>query len=158
MKITQQGIDDILVILAETPERFAAASQDRTLEQLHRRPEPKSWSVNEILAHLRACADVWGLDIKRMLSEDAPSLPDVHPTIHLKGTDYPDLEFQTSLAAFAEQRKSLLIKLKSLGFQDWSRTARIKDRTHTVFSQARRMALHEQGHWDQVAGAARGKA
>ena len=35
---------------------------------------------------------------------------------------------------------------------DWSRGAMIKDRRHTVFSQARRMALHEVTHCEQIEG------
>ncbi len=150
IKTSPQAIQDILNILAETPERFAAASQGLTLEQLHHQPDSKSWSMNDILAHLRACADVWGLDIQRMLVDETPTLPAVHPRTRLQETDYPTLNFQVSLNAFTEQRKSLLNTLKGLNSGNWSRSALIGGRTQTVFSQARRIALHEQGHWEQI--------
>lgn len=157
MKINQRSIEDILGILEETPVRFSAVSRGRSQEQLHHRPDPNSWSVNEVLAHLRACADVWGFDIDRMLAQDAPTLLFRHPNDRLGETDYPELDFETSLAAYCEQREEFLLKLKSLEIKDWHRGAEIQDRTHTVFSQARRMALHEQGHWEQIEAAVPGR-
>jgi hypothetical protein len=84
-----------------------------------------------------------------MLDEDTPELPHLSARKWLRNTDYPDLDFQASLDVFAEQRMDFLAKLKSLPFDDWQRDAVINDRTHTVFSHARRMALQEQGHWEQ---------
>ena len=40
--------------------------------------------------------------------------------------------------------------LYDLEFADWSRGAMIKDRRHTIFSQAWRMALHEVTHNEQI--------
>jgi hypothetical protein len=100
----------------------------------------------EILAHLRACADVWGSTIESMLSNEAPSLPDIHPRMYIKQTPYPSLDFRDSLKAFSRQRQKLLRTLKSLRFDDWSRGPLIGNRRHTVFSQARRMAKHEMEH------------
>jgi hypothetical protein len=37
-----------------------------------------------------------------------------------------------------------------LDFADWSRDAEIKDRPHTVFNQARRLAMHEAAHCEQI--------
>ena len=36
------------------------------------KPEVEAWSVNENLAHLRACADVWTHSIYAMLAEKEP--------------------------------------------------------------------------------------
>ncbi len=41
--------------------------------QLHTAPEPGSWSVNDVLAHLRACHDVFGGNILRIVAEDTPT-------------------------------------------------------------------------------------
>ena len=50
----------VLTLLAATPQRIAALTADLTPEELQTRPTPDEWSANEVLAHLRACADVWG--------------------------------------------------------------------------------------------------
>jgi len=40
--------------------------------------------------------------------------------------------------------------LKRLSVEDWSRAAIIKGREHTVFTQVRRMAMHENVHCEQI--------
>jgi hypothetical protein len=37
-------------------------------------PSEGAWSPNEILAHLRACADVWDGGIQAMIERDHPTL------------------------------------------------------------------------------------
>ena len=86
MKATPKGIEETLLLLAETPQRIAAATGNLSDERLHMRPAKGSWSANDILAHLRACADVWGETIQAMLSENEPSLRHISPRTWLKAT------------------------------------------------------------------------
>ena len=53
-------IEEIYALLAETPRRMAALTAGIDSALLQTRPEPDAWSLNEVLAHFRACADVWG--------------------------------------------------------------------------------------------------
>jgi hypothetical protein len=101
----------------------------------------------DILAHVRCCADVWGETIDRMLAGDEPTLPYRHPNDCMK--EYANGPFDSSLAAFEVQRGRLLSKLAELTAEEWRQGAEIKGRRHTVFSQVRRMALHEVGHWGE---------
>ena len=78
------------------------------------------------------------------------ALPDVHPRQWIMGTDYPAVPFCESFQAFADQRETLLIALRKLSFDDWSRGGMIGGRKYTVFSQARRMAKHENEHCEQI--------
>jgi len=150
MKATPVEIETFLDLLAESPRRIAATSTGIDDAHLQTKPDKKSWSANDILAHLRSCADVWGDSIDAMLAEENPTVPYRHPRQWIKKTDYPELPFQGSFRAFAAQRKKLLKVLISLSFEDWLRAAIIKGRGHTVFTQARRMALHEQVHCGQI--------
>ena len=152
MEITQQGIEDVLQLLAETPQRIKIATAGATPAQLTAKPDSKSWSVNEILAHLRACVDVWGETIDRMLTEDHPTLRHISPRTYMRKTDYAQLPFVESWAVFVTERAALLETLKLLTPEQWSWSATIKERQHTVFSQARRMSLHEEGHCAQIEG------
>src|SRR5487761_1341461 len=52
--------EQVLTLLAETPARIAALTADLAPAQLHTPPNHDEWSANDVLAHLRACADVWG--------------------------------------------------------------------------------------------------
>lgn len=150
MKVTQAEIEEILSILSETPVRISAAGNGLSNEQLNSKSDPNSWSANEILAHLRACVDVWVSDIDAMLEGDEPTLRYLSPRTWMRKTDYPELDFHLSFQLFKEQRSELLKKLSALEFDDWSRSVLIKDRHQTVFSHARRLAYHEQGHWEQL--------
>jgi hypothetical protein len=143
-------IEDVLNLLAETPQRLATASGTFENSRLQFKPDKESWSANDILAHLRACADVWGKSIERMLAEDNPTLSHISPRTWVRKTDYPELAFHESLQAFVRQRAELLDTLKKLDVEGWSRGAIIKGRTHTVFSQAQRLAHHENIHCEQI--------
>ena len=150
MKATATEIEEALRLLAETPRRIAEATGTRSDDQLHQRPDRESWSANDVLAHLRACADVWNETIALMLREDEPALKDISPRDWLKKTNYLELPFRESFQSFVDQRRELLETLYDLEFTQWSRGAMIKGRRHTIFSQTRRMALHEVTHNEQV--------
>ena len=150
MKITASEITTYLQLLTETPRRIAKAVKRFDDARLQFKPDHNAWSVNDILAHLRSCADVWGDSIEAMLTEENPTVPYRHPRQWIKKTDYLQLSFQESFQAFVTQRRKLLKSLKSLSFEDWSRAAIIQGREHTVFTQARRMATHENVHCEQI--------
>jgi hypothetical protein len=150
MKVTSREIENYLKILEESPRLIASMIRDIDEARLKDKSGKEIWSVNDILAHLRSCADVWGNSIAAMLAEDIPMLPDIHPRKWIKGTNYLQLPFHESFQAFREQRERLLITLNGLAFEAWSRAAMIGGREHTVFTQARRMAKHEQEHCEQI--------
>ena len=60
-------VEQILTALAEGPPRIAENTVGLTRAQLHAAPAPGEWSANEVLAHLRSCADVWGDCMREML-------------------------------------------------------------------------------------------
>ena len=51
----------MLTMLAEMPSRIAVLTEGLTPAQLLAPPEPGEWSARDVLAHLRACADMWGM-------------------------------------------------------------------------------------------------
>jgi hypothetical protein len=146
--------EQVLTLLAETPPRLAALTAGLAPAQLQTRPSPAEWSANDVLAHLRSCADVWGNCIATMLAEDRPTLRAVNPRTWIKQTDYPELVFRPSLRAFARQRADLLAVLESLPPEDWSRMATVTGAgaplVRTVLSYAQWMARHERPHVKQI--------
>ena len=106
--------EQVLTLLAATPPRIAALTAGLPPAHVQTRPTPEEWSANEVLAHLRACADVWGGCIAAMLAQDTPTLRAVDPRTWIRQTDYPEQEFQPSLHAFAMQRTELLAVLEPL--------------------------------------------
>ncbi len=147
--------EQVLSILAETPSRLAGLTRDCTAAQLGTPPEPGEWSVFEVLAHLRACADVWGRSIIRILAEDSPAFRDVSPRTWIHKTDYLDWTFDAALIAFTRQRAGLIAQLEPLDAGAWHRTANVtksgKLRVESVLSYAGGMADHELIHLEQIA-------
>ena len=150
MKATPSEIKKYLVFLSETPERIAQSVEKLEDAQLQQKADSKSWSVNEILAHLRSCADLWTHSIYAMLAENEPVFSDINERKWAKITRYTELPFSESFQAFTLQRENLLRVLRALPFEAWERSAIIFERRHTVFTQTRRMAKHEREHMEQI--------
>jgi hypothetical protein len=144
----------VLALLAETPPRIAALTADRAPAELRTSAGPHEWSANDVLAHLRACADVWGDCIAAIIAEDRPTLRAVNPRTWIKRTDYPELEFGPSFRAFASQRAELLTVLEPLPQEGWSRAATVTGAgavlERTVLFYAQWLAQHERAHVKQI--------
>ena len=146
--------EQILTMLAATPPRIAALTAGLGPAQLHTSPNHDEWSARDVLAHLRACADMWGSCIVAMLAEDRPTIKAVNPTTWIKKTDYLEQDFQPSLQAFTTQRAELLAVLEPLPPEGWSRAAtvtgagRVLERT--VLFYAEWLARHERPHVKQI--------
>jgi uncharacterized damage-inducible protein DinB len=151
---TPRTREQILAMLAATPARLADLTAGLPPAQLLAPPEPGEWSARDVLAHLRACADMWGRTIALILREDRPTFKAVNPTTWIKQTDYRELEFRPSLQAFAAQRAELLAVLQPLAPGAWSRTATVtgagKPRQRSVHTYGLWLANHEQMHVRQV--------
>lgn len=150
MKVIEAAIPEILRALADAPTRIEKAGLRVDKKRLHVRSPKEPWSPNDILAHIRSCADVWGGSMEKMLEQDHPKLGYIHPRQWIKRTNYLELDFHTSFKAYKSQRRKLLQALKKLSLNDWARGAIIQGREHTIFTQARRMAMHDSVHCEQI--------
>ena len=143
-------IEHVLPLLQQTPRRITALTAGLTAAQLHTPLSPGEWSVNDILAHLRACADVWGDCIRVIATQDRPTIRAINPTTWIEQTDYRKQKFKPSLQAFTAQRANLLKYIGSLAPKDWSRGAIVTGAgsvlTRTVLFYAQWLARHERSH------------
>ena len=147
-------IEQNLTMLAATPSHLADLTEGLTPAQLLTAPEPGEWSARDVLAHLRACSDMWGKYIVLILGEDHPTFKAVNPTTWIKQTNYREQKFGPSLQAFTAQRIELLAILKPLPPEAWSRTATVtgagKPRERSVRTYAQWLANHERSHFKQL--------
>jgi hypothetical protein len=148
-------IETILTILKETPPRLAKLSAGLTPAQLHTAPSLGEWSAREVLAHLRACNEVWGgYYIMTILAQDNPTIKAMNPRTWIKNTDYLEQDFQPALRAFTKQRRKLLAILEPLPPRDWTRTNILigagKPLQQTLISHADGLARHERAHLKQI--------
>ena len=152
---TYLPIDTILTILKETPPRLAKLTAGLAPAQLQNAPAAGEWSVREVLAHLRACNEVWGgYYIMTILAGDHPTIKAINPRTWIKTTDYLEQEFQPALRAFKKQRKKLVDVLEPLPAGDWMRTNTLlgagKPLRQTLLSHADGLARHERAHMKQI--------
>jgi DinB family protein len=154
MPNTSLTIEQVLTLIAATPQRIAALTADVAPDQLHKRLSPDEWSANDVLAHLRSCADVWGNCMLEMIAENRPTLRAINPLTWIKKTNYLELEFHDSLRSFASQRAELLAVLDPLPKESWSRMATVtgagKPLQRTVLFYGQWLAGHERTHVKQV--------
>ena len=148
-------IEQILTLLAAAPRRISALTAGLAPAQLRTAPSPDEWSANDVLAHLRACNEVWGgYYIMTILAQDKPTIKAINPRTWIKNTDYLEQEFQPSLRAFTKQRRKLLAVLETLPPKDWTRTNTLigagKPLQQTLMSHADGLARHERAHLKQI--------
>ena len=154
-----------MAILPVTVGRLAELTGGLTPAQLRAAPAPDSWSVNDVLAHLRACHDVLGGNVLRILAEDHPAWKGMSPRAWMRKTDYPTWEFEPAFEVFARQRSELLAVLEPLPAEAWERTATVTGMVRDVHEYSARfyaswLASHERGHLrslPRIIGAVAGK-
>jgi hypothetical protein len=148
------SIEEILSRLEAGPARIASLTQGLTEAHLHSAPVEGEWSANDLLAHLRACNDVSGGYITRMVTEDRSTLRIISPRNYIRRTNYLGLDFAPSLAVLTSDRAELRTLLKSLPAEAWLRTSiatgagRPNDRS--VHGQADGLTRHERAHLRQI--------
>jgi len=148
-------IDEVLEGLASAPVRIAELTKGVAAARLKAAPEPGEWSVVEVLAHLRACADVWGGHIAAILAEEHPTRRGINPRQWIKDKDYGSLAFGPSFKAYRVQREELLALVRPLTEAQWSRTCTIVGAGKPLVVEARFYATklfeHERPHLSQIA-------
>jgi DinB superfamily len=148
--------DEIIAILSGTVARIAELSDGHTEQQLNAEPESGAWSANVLLAHLRACQDVLGGSIVRILREDRPAWKRISPREWHRKSGYNESSFGPAFEAFAQGRAELLGNLDSMGREDWERIALVTVQPNRSLEQTARffgdwLAGHEQVHLEQIA-------
>ncbi len=145
----------VLSLLDQTPTKLSELTQDFDEAELTRRAKPEEWSIIEVLAHLRASADIRGEQrILNMLHYDEPRLVTDSPRNWSLAVEYAGVPFCESLVAFSEQRKCLLDRLRALPSENWQRGATLTGvrpvRRETVHSEADALIRHELRHLQQI--------
>src|SRR5688500_15734614 len=110
----QLSTDEVMRLLTDQPARIRAITKDASAGDLTKAPAKGEWSANEVLAHLRSCADMWGGSIEQILAADHPTIRAISPRTWIHQTNYLELNFAKSLRSFVKQRSELLALLGAL--------------------------------------------
>ena len=146
--------DEITEILTTTVSRLEGLTQgvDEGLYVV----TDYGWSVNDQLAHLRACHDVLGGNMLRIVQEDHPAWKAMSPRTWQRQTDYFEWKFAPALEAFRLQRAELLEVTEALPSEAWERTATVSVPPNQIYEYSTRyygdwMARHERSHLQHIA-------
>ena len=142
----KQSPEVLLTLLADTPSRILGFAAGFTENQLQDSPSPEQWSMVQVLAHLRACHDVWTSSVYTMLTIDQPNIVKIHPNLWWKNMQFDKHSFAHLIRTFSDRRLELILVLRSVPEKSWERTGFIGNRQYTIYDQIRRLALHEQHH------------
>jgi len=129
----------------------------RDLERLTRRvddaaalmrPAPGAWCIKDVIAHLAEVEELFRARFVRMVEQDDPYEPSIHPNSdeHDLGRDLREL-----IALFAARRASTTAYLRALNHRQWLRTCvhevhgRIKLRKQVEF-----LIGHDNEHLAQI--------
>lgn len=148
------AIDETMEILRTTVPRIQELTQGVPQERLHRAPAPGSWSVNDVLAHLRTCQYVLGGNVLRIIREDHPAWKGAPGW--RRQTEYQEWEFGAAFDASRAERAELLAVLEPLPPEAWERTATVTVPPNKSYERSARyygdwMAPHERGHVKHIA-------
>jgi DinB superfamily len=93
-------------------------------------PTPNEWCLAQVLAHLRASADLNHFRASAILAVDQPTLPTIHPRLEWQPiVPYARMPYAQALLGYQQQRQELLWTLADLEADRWARRGTWDGRT-----------------------------
>ncbi len=146
------GGRDPLQLMAVHPAKLERAVRGLTKAKLLRRPRPKKWSIQEILAHLADSELVYGWRLRLMLEQPGLVLQPTNQDTWAANLPYKRLPEGKLVEQFRVLRESNLRLLKSVPRPWWSRYGMHLERgKETVKRTVVLLAGHDINHLNQIA-------
>lgn len=137
-------VDEAVETIAGLPDRVRAAIRDVPDALLRRRPDERTWSAVEYLAHIRDVYATFTIRLHRTRTEDRPALEPMFNDLRARRFGYNDGDpeaFLDELAAHAAGFRDEVARTR-----DWGRVAtRRPDEERTALWLVRQ-AMHEGVH------------
>ena len=127
-------------------------TDDTTLriERLNDAPCLGTWTANDVLVHLRCCAEAGAAAVQGLAVADGSVVRFVGPRTLIEQVDYRERDFAENLRALTRQRGRVLALLRGLPRAVWSRAGRTSDggppRDRTILDYGQWLARHEHKH------------
>ncbi|MEZ4590148.1 MAG: DinB family protein [Chloroflexota bacterium] len=110
----------LLDALASMPKDLVFMLRRADEAAIHRRPAEDQWAIADVLRHLTALEPLYLARLQKIVVEERPYLPYLHPETEPDPTPTPLADL---LAAVSQARQETLTYLHSLKPGDWQRTA-----------------------------------
>ena len=140
-----------LTIMATTPTRLAKLLKNVPTAKLRKRPDPKKWSVSEILAHLADGEMVLGVRMRFVLGQNGVPILATDQDTWSDLLQYRSIDPKESLQMFAALRKWNLQMLKRAPKKLWSNVGIHSERgEESVAAMVDLYAGHDINHFKQI--------
>ena len=121
--MTGQEFQDVVSFLEATPESIRQLTSSLASQELRWKPAGDEFSVVEQVCHLRDLErEGYAARIKKLLTENQPSLPDFDGGRLAKERDYNAQDFESAWQAFALARAENVRVMKSLSPDELNRS------------------------------------
>ncbi|HTY12378.1 MAG TPA: DinB family protein [Bacteroidota bacterium] len=140
-----------LAILASTPRKINRLIKSVPRTKLMTRPEPKKWSIAEILAHLADTELVGGFRMRLTIGMNGTPIQGFDQDVWAEKFNYGKRDPQKSFAVFQVLREHNLALLKSIPGPLWDNYGVHSERgKETVTRITEMMAGHDLNHMAQI--------
>lgn len=140
--------DPLLKALAATPTLLVEALDQVKGRDLSLKPSSDQWSILEILGHLLDVERRYIERIERLLTEEYPQLPEIHPDI---STHDPDRTSGEVVRLFGASREQTLALLQDLEPATWTKRAVHESIGETDLAYLiQHLAEHDRNHINQL--------
>ncbi len=128
-RILNEKYQMLIEALAGTPRDLTRLTKRMDEAQSIVRPETNEWCIKDVIAHLSDIEDKFRARFVRMVEQDNPREPFIHPDPASQelGKSVPEL-----IEAFAAKRKATTDYLGGLSHQQWLRTC-----VHETFGETK---------------------
>jgi len=153
MTMNRAKLETLLLTLESTPALVARAAAELDASQARRAPADGAFSLVEHVWHL---ADLeregYEVRIRRILSEDEPSLSDFEGERLARERRYRDRDLAEGLAAFAAARNRNVTRLRVIHNSTWKRRGNQDGFGFISLEDVpRMMAQHDRCHTTEIA-------
>lgn len=137
--------------LAATPHTFDTLLTGITDSELDARPDPVRFTLREVVAHMADWEGIWLVRIRRIATEDTPTLPGYDEGQWAIDHDYAHSDYREQLDKLASGRAQLVEYLRSLDGATWNRAGdRPEVGRMTIFEMAAMVLGHDGYHVRQI--------
>jgi hypothetical protein len=143
---------EVVRFLEETPERIRRLAVDLTSEDLKWKPSVNEFSVLEQICHLRDLErEGYNARIRKLLTEEQPTLPDFDGSRIASERDYNSQDFEAAFQEFALERKENVRVMKALSSDQLNRSGVLEGvGAITLERLCQLMREHDQSHREEL--------
>ena len=142
---------ELIADLDALPDRIAAMTAGFASDRLRWKPSPDRFSILENVAHVRDLElEATTARIRRVLSEDTPTLENFDGAAVAAASRYNDESFEDALAALTLARRRNVNALRAARAADLHRAATFGAQSVTLLDLLRKLHAHDAEHVAEI--------